>query len=113
MMKIKLPRGIKYRVEPTQPGIVIPGSENEPIITVFGRGSKIQCKLVSCAMEQEYIVQDTYLTGSLNDDEVEMVHSWVEYLLNATMIFLRRLYMELTGIKRKKENEMETSRIPL
>lgn len=81
MMKIKLPRGIKYRVEPTQPGIVIPGSENEPIITVFGRGSKIQCKLVSCAMEQEYIVQDTYLTGSLNDDEVEMVHSWVEYLI--------------------------------
>ena len=42
MMKIKLPRGIKYRVETPQPGIVIPGSENEPIITVFGRGSYIQ-----------------------------------------------------------------------
>ena len=81
MMKIKLPRGIKYRVEPSQPGIVIPGSENEPIITLFGRGSMIQCKLVSCAMEQEYIVQDTYSTGSLDDDEIEMVHSWVEYLI--------------------------------
>lgn len=81
MMKIKLPRGIKYRVEPSQPGIVIPGSENEPIITLFGRGSMIQCKLVSCAMEQEYIVQDTYSTGSLDDDEIEMVHSWVEHLI--------------------------------
>lgn len=81
MMKIKLPRGIKYRVETPQPGIVIPGSENEPIITVFGRGSNIQYRLVSCAMGQECIIQDTYSTGSLGDDEIEMIDSWVEYLI--------------------------------
>ncbi len=80
MMQVKLPRGIKYRVEIPQPGIIIPGSENEPIITVFGRDSNIQYKLISCALEQDCIVQDTYSAGNLDDDEIEMIDSWVEYL---------------------------------
>lgn len=81
MMKIKLPRGIKYKVEAPRSGIVIPGTENEPIITVFGRGSMIQYRLVSCAMGQECIIQDTYSVDGLDEDEIEVIDSWVEYLI--------------------------------
>ena len=81
MKKISLPRGIKYKVETPQPGIVIPGTENEPIITVFGRGSKIQYRLVSFAMGQECIIHDTYSVDSLDDNEIEVIDSWVEYLI--------------------------------
>ena len=81
MMKIKLPRGIKYKVETPQPGIVIPGTEKEPIITLFGRGSMIQYRLVSFAMGQECIIHDTYSVDSLDEDEIEVIDSWIEYLI--------------------------------
>lgn len=80
-MRNKLPRGIKYKMETPQPGVVIPGTEKEPVITVFGRGSMIQYRLISFAMGQECIIHDTYSVDSLDDDEIEVIDSWIEYLI--------------------------------
>ncbi len=81
MMKLKLPRGLKYRMETPKPGKIIPGSDNEPIVTIFGRGTTIQYKLISCALGQDGIIQDTYEASNLSDDEINEIDSWVEYLI--------------------------------
>lgn len=80
-MKIKLPRGMKYSVETPSTGIVIPGSEQEPVITVFGRGARIQYRLVSCAMGQACIIDDTYSVDTLEEEEIECIDAWIESLI--------------------------------
>ena len=42
MINTNLPRGLKYKIDKVRPGIIIPGTDNEPIITISGRGAMIQ-----------------------------------------------------------------------
>lgn len=39
MINTNLPRGLKYKIDKVRPGIIIPGTDNEPIITISGRGA--------------------------------------------------------------------------
>lgn len=64
MIRINLPRRLKYRIEKANPGVFSPGSDNEPLITIYGPGIYLQYRLISFTE-----VEETY-EGDLTDDEI-------------------------------------------
>lgn len=88
MRKITLPNGMRYKIENTASGIIIPGTDTEPIATFQGRNACIQYRLVTWAIENNYecgIVQDnsegiissTYNPGDLSTEELDSISEWV------------------------------------
>lgn len=64
MIRINLPRGLKYRIEKANPGVITPGSDNDPLITIYGSGIYRQYRLISFTE-----VEETY-EGNLTEDEI-------------------------------------------
>lgn len=63
MIRINLPHGLRYKIEMKSSGIITPGSDNEPVITIYGPGTHLQYRLISFTE-----VKETY-QGSLTDDD--------------------------------------------
>lgn len=81
MTMTKLPRGLKPKIENIMPGIIIPGTDKEPIITISGRGAMIQYRLVSAAMGVDDLIENTYTTGDLEQSEMYAIEEWIyDYL---------------------------------
>ena len=81
MTKTKLPKGLKHKIENIMPGIIIPGTDKEPIVTISGRGAMIQYRLVSAAMGVDDLIENTYITGNLGQDEMHAIEEWIyDYL---------------------------------
>lgn len=79
MIKLNFPRGLKYRIERTRPGIIIPGSGNEPIITIYGHGIYLQYRLISFTP-----VEETY-KGDLSDDEKTRIEDEIQNYLQSLL----------------------------
>lgn len=78
MNNIELPKGFKHKIEKSNPGIVIPGSDKEPIITIVGCGSKIQYRLISYALNQ---IDAISWEGDVSQEALDDIDSWVSYYL--------------------------------
>lgn len=72
MIRINFPLGLRYRIEKTRPGIISPGSDNEPLITLYGPGIYLQYRLISLTK-----VEETY-EGNLTDDEIREIEDKID-----------------------------------
>lgn len=63
MIRINLPHGLRYKIEMKSSGIITPGSDNEPVITIYGPETHLQYRLISFTE-----VEETY-KGSLTDKD--------------------------------------------
>lgn len=79
MINTNLPRGLKYKIDKVRPGIIVPGTDNEPIITVSGRGATIQYRLVTFALGKYALIDDTYCEGDLDQVELDGVETWISH----------------------------------
>lgn len=68
MIRIKLPRGLKYKIEKANPGVFSLGSDNEPLITIYGSGIRLQYRLISFSK-----VEETYEKGDLDDSVITTI----------------------------------------
>lgn len=79
MINTNLPRGLKYKIDKVRPGIIIPGTDNEPIITISGRGAMIQYRLVTFTLGKYALIEDTYCEGDLDQDELDGIETWISH----------------------------------
>lgn len=73
MIKMNFPHKLKYRIEKAKPGIVSLGSDDEPIITVYGRGIYLQYRLISFTK-----IEETYNQGELTEEEIIEIEDRIE-----------------------------------
>lgn len=76
-MSVNLPNGLEYRIDNVNPGIVYPGSNNEPILTISGRGATLQYRLISFAIDKYSLIDETYCEGDLSIEEQESIANWI------------------------------------
>lgn len=79
MMNTNLPRGLKYKIDKVCPGIIVPGTDNEPIITISGRGATIQYRLITFALGKYALIDDTYCGGNLDQAEQDSIETWISH----------------------------------
>lgn len=79
MINSNLPRGLKYKIDKVRPGIIVPGTDSEPIITISGRGATIQYRLVTYALGKYALIDDTYCEGDLDQDELDGIDTWISH----------------------------------
>ena len=95
MIKLDLPRGLKYRMEKVLPGRIIPGSDNEPIITIYGRDVCRQYRLTHFALIEETC------KGDLSDDEILAIEDEIQnYLSSLLSIVNVRHYVQFDSRSR-------------
>lgn len=72
MIRINLPHGLRYKIEIKSTGIITPGSDNEPVVTIYGPGTHLQYRLISLTE-----VEETY-KGSLTADDKLLIEDEIE-----------------------------------
>ncbi len=82
---------LKHKIENVHPGVIIKGSDNEPIITVYGRGVYLQYRLISFDR-----VEETW-KSNLTDDEERKIEDIIENNLSRLFAELKiRHYVKFT-----------------
>lgn len=76
-MSSDLPRGLKYKIEKAYPGIIAPGTDNEPIITISGRGATLQYRLVTFYLKKYARIDETYCEGNLEQEDEDNIETWI------------------------------------
>lgn len=72
MIRINLPHGLRYKIEIKSTGIITPGSDNEPVVTIYGPGTHLQYRLISLTeVEETYKCSLTADDKLLIEDEIE------------------------------------------
>ena len=79
MSSSNLPRGLKCKIEKAHPGIVAPGTDNEPIITISGRGATLQYRLITFYLEKYARIDDTYCKGDLEQEDEDNIETWISH----------------------------------
>lgn len=77
MMSSNLPRGLKCKIEIAHPGIVTPGNDDEPIITITGRGATLQYRLITFYLGKYARIDDTYCRGALEQEDEDNIETWI------------------------------------
>lgn len=77
MMNSNLPRDLNYKIDKVRPGIIVPGTDNEPIITISGRGATLQYRLVTFALGKYARIDDTYCGGDLGQEDEDNIETWI------------------------------------
>lgn len=74
MTSKNLPRGLKYKIENATPGIIVPGIDKEPVVTIAVRGGTIRYRMISYILRQ---ADTPTWEGDILQPELDSVDSWV------------------------------------
>ncbi len=66
---------LKYKVEKSRPGIVYPGADHEPSVTITVRGGTIRYRLISYVLDQ---IDAISWEGDLSQEVLDDVNEWVK-----------------------------------
>lgn len=77
MINSNLPRGLKCKIEIVHSGIIAPGADNEPIITISGRGATLQYRLITFSLGKYARIDDTYCKGDLEQEDEDNIETWI------------------------------------
>ena len=74
MMSKRLPHGLKYKIERVDPGIIVPETDKEPVVTITLRGGTIQYRLISFILHR---ADTPTWEGDISQSVLDDVDSWV------------------------------------
>lgn len=74
MMSKRLPHGLKYKIERVDPGIIVPGTDKEPVVTITLHGGTIQYRLISFILHR---ADTPTWEGDISQSVLDDVDSWV------------------------------------
>lgn len=74
MTSRKLSNGIKYKIDRVAPGTIVPGTDQEPVVTITVRGGTIRYRLASYLLHQTDAITGE---GDISQQEFDDVDSWV------------------------------------
>lgn len=74
MKSSKLPQGLKYNIDRVHPGAIVPGFDQEPMVTIAVRGGTIQYRLISFILGR---ADTPTWEGDISQSDLDDVDSWV------------------------------------
>lgn len=74
MMSRRLPNGLKYKIDRVTPGVIVPGTDNEPVVTITVRGGTIKYRLISFILHQ---ADTPTWEGEISQSDLDDVDAWV------------------------------------
>ncbi len=74
MTSRKLSNGIKYKIDRVAPGTIVPGTDQEPVVTITVRGGTIRYRLASYLLDR---ADTPTWEGDISQQEIDDADSWV------------------------------------
>lgn len=74
MKSRRLPNGLKYEIDRVNPGVIVPGTDREPAVTITVREGTIQYRLISYIMSNANALT---CEGDIPQPILDYVESWV------------------------------------